>query len=287
MNQTGQRFSHVYLRDVGLANDSARMRRRIGSVYDTAFSSHSDIDVKLGRHLERELGIEVVSFGTMSSYVYWVDFFVEADLRDVLDALTLTYVVAPQYIGGQRRDGLWSNISRILEEERVGYQADPAGGIHPKLDAAFEYARVSLVAGLEGAKFEAARKHLEDVENCLLETPIDGRRAIRSIFDVVENIVKQEFRGETHLNSKLIANKLRPQVEARYSGNPLERQANGKIVDGFKSWVEAVHFYRHEAGKPEPTQPSDATAIGLVSQGFSFARWLVEVLETSVDNAVT
>jgi hypothetical protein len=47
-------------------------------------------------------------------------------------------------------------------------------------------------------------------------------------------------------------------------------------VDAFRDWVDAAHFYRHEAGREAVAQPPLSLAILLISAGASFLRWLAE-----------
>lgn len=274
----GRRFSHAYLAGETLSQDSKRMRRRIGTCFKTFFPHEHEMDVWLGKILEAELGIEVLEYA-YSHYVSWESFFSNAELRDVLDAITVTLGVAEKSIGSGGAQALHQSIERIISEERIGYWIDELGGLHPKVDVAFDAVRSDLIRSLSGAKYEAARAHLEQADKALLMDPIDGRAAIRCTFDVIENIFKQAFSGVTHVNNREIKDKLPPHFQKRHPSNQQDLRASLKIVDSFNSWVEAVHFFRHEAGKSEPTQPSNALAVMLVSHGFSFARWLAEVLD--------
>ena len=271
----GQRFSHLYLADDSLSKDSARMRRRMGSCFDLFFDGK---DVTLGKYLEQELGIQVVKQNYGRTYVLWTDFCSGAELRDVLDAITLSLKIGDDIIGTHANGLLRIKLDRILAEEMVGYALDDSGGVHPKLDGAFDAVRATLVDGLSRKIFQAAHEHLKSVDSAMLADPMDGRMAIRGVFDVVENIFKQAFPGVTHVNSSAIANSLRPKIEVLYESSIQEKRTALKLADGFKTWVDTAHFYRHAAGQPEPEQPSEETAIHMVFQGFSIARWLLEIL---------
>jgi hypothetical protein len=53
--------------------------------------------------------------------------------------------------------------------------------------------------------------------------------------------------------------------------------ASGKLLRSFREWVDAAHFYRHEEGVAEPTEPTLELTVLLVSAGASWLRWLAEI----------
>jgi hypothetical protein len=50
-----------------------------------------------------------------------------------------------------------------------------------------------------------------------------------------------------------------------------------KLLNAFRDWIDAAHFYRHESGRPEPVQPPLLLVVQMVSVGASFLRWLAEL----------
>jgi hypothetical protein len=50
-----------------------------------------------------------------------------------------------------------------------------------------------------------------------------------------------------------------------------------KLAASVGEWVDACHFYRHEAGNEDVVQPPLTLAVNLVSVGASYIRWLAEV----------
>jgi hypothetical protein len=53
--------------------------------------------------------------------------------------------------------------------------------------------------------------------------------------------------------------------------------AASKLLSAFKDWIDAAHFYRHEAGREEPIQPPLTLRVQMVSVGATFLRWLAEL----------
>jgi hypothetical protein len=77
----GQRFSHAYVDRGEPTDDSVRMRRRIGSqIYEV-----KPLAEQLASEVRRELGIHV------PYPVNWPVFLEEAQLRDVLDLVTVAF----------------------------------------------------------------------------------------------------------------------------------------------------------------------------------------------------
>ena len=274
------RYSQLYERGETLAGDSQRMRKRFLIAIEEYFPGSSK-QLELAHTVERECGIDIIR--GCPKYADWNGLLRHGELRDVFDTLSFAFEIVPDVVQTERfrvanrKAGFRDLCSRIFDEEMVAYSMDENAIVHPKVDEAFEVARRSLIAGLSRDGFGAAREHLEAVDRALLQTPSDGRAAIRSIFDVVENIFKQRFPGVTHVNSTTLKSNLRSDIEAKFVSDKLELLAALKLFEGLVSWVNAVHFYRHEAGQPQPNQPSEMTTLAIVSQGYSQARWLLEI----------
>lgn len=280
----GRRFSLNYLHESALLKDSARMRRRLAPFIASALPDRQHgvkNSVKFGELLEAELGIDVLTSGVYGSYVDWEAFLKSAELRDILDLITLGARYLDRVFGATQKQEFLAGCERIFAEEQVGFNLDENGGVHPKIDLEFNRLRGSLLSGLSETKFDAAREYIAKVDENLLLTPIDGRQAIRRTFDLVENIFKIAFPRETHVNSTAIIKVLKPSVETRFPDKSAEKRPALKQVDGFKNWVDTAHFYRHEQGKPEIEQPSENFTFLMVSQGYSYVRWLVAILPFS------
>lgn len=273
----GRRFSLVYMRTDERLKDSERMRFRLAKVVRAMAPRRNDGGVDFGRFVEAELGVGVVEVFGLTSVFDVEKVFMKAAIRDVLDMITLlAHFLSPRRV---EVANFVNRVRRIFAETQVGYRIDDKGGVHPAFDDSFETVRGAAIAGLGGPDHGAERGFIEDAERALMEDPIDGRQAIRCIFDAVENLFKKMYPGVTHLNSAAISGKLRPEVEAAWPGaeHQTQRSSSLKSVDSFRQWVDGAHFYRHAPGAPEPKQPSEDHTILTVSQGLSFLRWLAKI----------
>jgi hypothetical protein len=84
------------------------------------------------------------------------------------------------------------------------------------------------------------------------------------------------FAGETRLTAKA-ADLLRPVLQEKLSENKTALQVSMKLLESFKDWIDAAHFYRHEQGDEDIAQPPLETAVHLVSLGAANLRWLAEI----------
>jgi hypothetical protein len=54
--------------------------------------------------------------------------------------------------------------------------------------------------------------------------------------------------------------------------------ASNRMLNAFKEWIDAAHFYRHEPGKKDVVaQPPLTLAVYVCSVGGSHLRWLAEL----------
>ncbi len=252
------------------------MRFRVADTIDTLLSFKEEFDVGYGRYLEAELGVEVVQSG-YNLFVNWRDFLTRCELPVFLDAITLIHRLAQRQQHNLNLRGYRERVERIFRETNVAYRLDEECGVHPFVDSAFEVSRSAAIAGLDAGRYAAAREHVERSDQAMLAVAPDYRQAIRSIFDTTETIFKLMFSRENQLNSRAIQNKLKPVIEARYSEGTTAMRAVNKQRDGFEDWINSAHNYRHAAGEQEPSQPPKELAELMVSQGFGWVRWLVEM----------
>jgi hypothetical protein len=87
---------------------------------------------------------------------------------------------------------------------------------------------------------------------------------------------KLMFEKSTRLTAKE-AGKLEPLLQRAHATDKVATGAAVKLLSAFKDWIDAAHFYRHEAGQQEPVQPPLTLAVQMVSVGASFIRWLAEL----------
>jgi hypothetical protein len=243
------------------------MRRRIYRLFN---------ELELSRHvtgakIELELGARVP---LASGAVYWSKFFLECELRDLLDVVTVVFRVA----AGKRLRAAFSwieGVSAIFKEENVGYRVDPLGIVHFAIDGEFEHVQACAVAALQDARYGAARSHYEAGQRALDATPPETREAIRQTFDCVETIFKLMFPDVARLGSTEATKKIKPCLEAAYVGT--ERDSLARMLDAFKEWINGAHPYRHGQGVEEPDNPSVSTAVLSVTIASAFIRWLAEL----------
>jgi hypothetical protein len=73
-------------------------------------------------------------------------------------------------------------------------------------------------------------------------------------------------------------NGLSPLLQTAHPNEDAAKHSSTKMLNSFKDWVDAAHFYRHEQGKPdEVVQPPLSLAVYIVSTGASHVRWLAEL----------
>lgn len=266
----GKRFSLLYLRSSKPIEESDRLRNRLLQVFKQVAGSDGQ---HLGRAIERELGVNVIKY----QYDYFLDWsaFSRLEFRDFLDTITICKQFATGLNSIPSSSSLVKEFSRIFSEESSAYTVDDRLGVHPSVDPSFRANLESVVRGLGGASFEAARLHLERADISLLPQK-DRRDAVRSIFDAVENVFKQTFPGAISINTATIQSVLKPAIEKVYPDD-VEKRTALKQVESLKDWVDGCHNYRHEAGKPDPAAPPEELAVLMVSNGIAFTRWLADL----------
>jgi hypothetical protein len=271
---TGKRFSHVYIKRGEPMQDSARMRRRLAALVGT-FPDLKDVD----RAVPQELGINV-PYGGMG-YVAWAQFFADCALKDVLDFVT----IAVRHLREKRRieHEPWNRwcreVQRIFEEENVHYQVDQWGGVHFRYDAEFEHNRAATIAALQGPRCRNALNEFEGAMAALAKASPDGKAAIRHTFGAAEVLFRLMFPNSPRLTAEE-AKKLEPILQRLHAADKVAMSAVSKLLSAFKDWIDAAHYYRHEAGREEPIQPPLTLAVQMASVGASFIRWLGELDNT-------
>lgn len=280
----GRRFSHVYLSAGEPLKDSAKARFRIAKLAeDECPPSKSQGSYRTFDHatavqdkLERDLGFR---FATQSKagtyYAIWEWYYNRISIVDFLDSIT----IITQYLLNERdlNEKRFINEARkIFKEENLAYQIDDLGGIHPLVDPAFSVAMQSAIGALRGERYRATADSIGLIDDNLIRDPPNYIGAIRAVFSANGNLFKLMY-GVPRLDGKAAGEKLGPDQQSLYEGHPVQQSVSSKMLEAFKDWINAAHFYRHEQGVSTPNQPSEEVAVLMVSQGLSFVRWLAQI----------
>jgi hypothetical protein len=264
----GQRFSHLYLARGEPTSDSAKMRRRLASIVRYTYGQHG-----LAAEIEKEVGLRP---SYRAHGVEWDALFEGCALVNLLDVVTVTWQFLtkqhPQIAGGWPED-----VQRIFTEENVRYRVDARGGVHFSIDEEFERSRIASVAVLQSPRYSNVLNQFEKAYTELATEPPNGKEAIRAIFTAAEGLFRVMFETSPRLTGAEIEKNLVPFIRATSVGDITASGALGKLTRGFREWVDAAHFYRHEPGEEKIAQPPLTFAIVMVSSGASYIRWLAEL----------
>jgi hypothetical protein len=269
----GRRFSLNYLGGGEPSADSKRMRQRLATqLVQFDFSRFALLVTK-------ELGVKVPHDGKYG--FHWEQFFRDAELRDILDTITLYHNHLKSYwdeAQAQKNAQKWlKEVDRVFREENVRYAVDQSGGVHFFVDQEFEARRAAALSVLQSARYANVLAGFEDAYKAFDRSPPDGKWAIRAIFAASEGLFRLMFPKASILGVDELNKFLRPVIEQRLSGDKAATGAANKMITSLREWVIAAHNYRHEQGSEEPAQPPLDLAILMVSQGAGFIRWLAEL----------
>jgi hypothetical protein len=141
-----RRFSQLYLERGTPLRDSERMRTRLHGFFQDYLKPSMD-ERALAALVRREIGIIVESYVYDDGY-NWSKFFVKAQIRDVLDGVSL---IRHELVRTGQRN-LASNwclaAERVMREENLGYRVDAAGVVHLYVDKEFDRNRVAAIGSL-------------------------------------------------------------------------------------------------------------------------------------------
>ncbi len=268
----GALFSRVYLRPATAQRDSARFRIRLQSRFDefmSKYSQHTFADV-----IEGELGVPIERY----EYPNFHAFFREAELRDVLDTITLAY----RFLVGDgqaTRAQSWRDlVSRVFHEEGLGYVVNDRGAVRYLVDEEFERARFSVIDGLGAGRFNAVRTAVDEAFKKLDREPFDTKAAVRSMFEAVETLCKVLGDHNDDLDEGMVKKRIKPMVARIYGAEDASAQSFGEqTVEAFIKWVNAGHRYRHGPKTEEPHDPPLELTVSFLSQGAAHIRFLIDV----------
>jgi hypothetical protein len=266
------RFSQLYLAPGELAQDSDRMRRRLAAVV------LGDLERNVGAELATTITRRLGTGGPRNTFsqLDWTAYFRSAEIRDVLDTVTVAFEVLQREQRRQQAASWLREVRTIFREERVRYRVDDNAVVHFAVDEQFERDRASTLAGLGVVRYAAAREAFQHAYEVLAEVPPNGKLALRGVFEALEIIFKLFFPRSQRLGGNELRQFLKPEIDRRYAGDPAALRSAQKLHNSLVEWVEGMHFYRHGQGVEEPTQPPLDVAILGVSTGAAFLRWLLE-----------
>jgi hypothetical protein len=248
------------------------MRNRLATLY-----AKYDLP-SLGADMQGELGVRL---GQHQYAHQWPDIMRKLELRDVLDSVTCRFRTIA-YIGDAKRlatlrADFVEKARQIFADEQVRYRIDDQGGVHFALDTEFERMRVSTIGALSASRYQAVRHAFDEAFAALDRSPPDGKAGIRSAFFALEGLYRLIFPSAHQLSSSEVQKHLRPFVERRYQNQVPAIYLAQKQVASLMDWIDGVHFYRHEPGTEEPSQPPLELAIYGISQAGGHIRWLAQL----------
>lgn len=265
------RFSQLYLERGVPSRDSARFRHRLAAYFWERLDKEHNFDCR--QAFERETGTAVPFSG--SRWVF-ANVFKNAELRDVLDAITIVFDVM-QEKGWYRPAASWRDfVIRAMHEENVGYRLDEQCVAHFHVDQEFERSRASTLSVLELPLFGAVRASFEDAYRHLDSDPQDTKAACRSIFEAVETMAKLIVPGADRLTRNLCVQKLKEACVGIAPDDATEREVLANLFTSLGYWVEAMHDYRHGQRSHSPVMPSEELSVLALSAGTAFLRQLAQ-----------
>jgi hypothetical protein len=268
------RYSQLYIDQSAPLPDSARARHRLGKQIESLMGQGET--GRLVQFLEGELGVVM---GVRNAYEL-PPFFARCAIRDLLDIVTLSFTYFRDRGAYAAR---WLNeVRRIFSEERLAYEIDDSGIVHPAVDKEFQRNRQATVAGLQMPRYANSLAAFERISDELASQPPNGKDAWRAVFAAGEGLFRLMFPSATQLNAGAVETNLTPVVQRLYGSDVVALRAAIKQLASFKDWVDASHNYRHEPGSEEPVQPPIDLAVLAISNGTSFLRWLI-----AIDQAVS
>ncbi|NOE18096.1 hypothetical protein GS634_08160 [Ruegeria atlantica] len=285
---SGQRFSHLYLERSSPKKDSNKARFRLFKLAESIFPRpgastsvrSSNNRKRIIDMIESELGIRFATKAGSGRLVEsWEGYFGRIPIEDLLDTITLMVRLFRKFGQEDRAKQVVTETKRIFAEENLAYEVDGDGGVHPLVDSVFSVTRQTAIAGLNDARYTATAENVERMDACLLQNPPDYIGAIRLVFGACENLFKLMY-SVPRLDARSVGDKLAKDQQALYAGHSNLQSASSKTLEGFKDWINAAHFYRHEQGVEEPNQPSEEVAILIISNGLSYVRWLAQLDQT-------
>ena len=269
----GEKFSLNYLERGDPARDSKRFRNRIAAYYS---DNLEDYNSDVSNLITSETGAEVPFI-----YNYGPDiggFIKEAELRDVLDSITLIYRALTNRRMPKLSNDWNSFVSRCMQEENVGYKLDENCGVHYYIDEEFERNRFSTLAALEGADLNSVKVAFEDAYKHMDADPIDTKASSRSMFEALEILTKQLVETK-NLNKWVLENSLKDLATKHMASDETEANVISEMFQGFGQWVNSIHNYRHGQKETVSVQPSEDLTIYILSSGTAFLRFLLKLRE--------
>ncbi len=278
----GQRFSFTYLSKGDLVNESKTMRFRLGKIMENKKYHHrvrnkysggyTLTDSSLVKDIEQEIGEPFEVYINGIFYGGWVSFCERLEIYVLLDVVT----VYANSCNDLEKDDFIFQVNRIFQEEKIAFEVDDQGGIHPVIDGAFGSNKYATISGMSEPRYLLSRMRVVEIDASLMESPQNYIRAIRSVFGANENLFKLMF--DMHRLDAASANqKLGPKLQAIYASHPTMQRSSAQVLQTFIKWIDAAHHYRHEQGAETPNQPADELGIIMISEGISFVRWLVAI----------
>lgn len=266
----GERFSQVYLTTAELLEDSLRFRRRLAIPASKTPGSNGLADL-----IHSELGVRVPVTGGYRSQYDWESFFQKAELRDVLDSITLVYRLIVANSTSRAGQEWCKQVERIMREERTKYRVDSAGGVHFYTDVEFERQRATTIRGLEGRRYGAVRASYDASHGALDAEQPDTVQALREMFSAIETLFKLMDSRASRLGPSEISRHLIPILQRTFQGNDLD--AAKLYAKSMGEWVNAMHHYRHAQGVEDPAPPSVDFTVALMATGGAYLRWLARI----------
>lgn len=270
----GAFFSRVYLRPATSLSDSARFRRRLHAWIQNNLSRGEC--ARFSRTVRQELGAPIPESEWASQFN---DFFLNGELRDVLDTISVLDAVLADYrfAGAEIKHREWRTfVARAFNEEGLGYVVDSRGGVRYSVDEEYERNRFSVINGLGAPRYAAVKQAVENAFS-RLDAREDTKAAVRDMFEAAEILAKLMTGLNEDLDERMVQRRLKPIAQRLYDKNKAAGPFADQMLEGFAKWVSAGHKYRHGHATEEPLAPPIDLAVAYVSNGAAYIRLLADL----------
>ena len=265
------RYSQLYIERGRQAPDSPRARVRLSALFSKIIPPETQDNFQDIRAIEclitSETGIRILDL---------CDFFLNSEVRDLLDSITLIYIYLKKIFTDTYSEIWFTEVNRVLSEENVAYRVYEDGIVHPFVDAEFETNRASALEALSEPRFGEARTDFEAAYRHLRDG--NSKEALRMMFPAVEVAAKVLFPAAfSRLMPNEIDRHIVPRMHARYAGNQPALDAASQLLTGMKSWINAAQPYRHGQEIVDAAEPPTEFVVAHLSTGATYLRWMIEL----------